>query len=80
MMHERFEAVNVIWPVFSNLYAFITRTHRFLPASTVLTWANGPGRSKAGGSVRVCRCLSGAYPASRGRNPSSTNATTKSAT
>jgi hypothetical protein len=37
MMHERFGTVNVIWPVFSNLYAFITHAHRFLPASTVLT-------------------------------------------
>jgi hypothetical protein len=29
MMHERYETVNVIWPVFSELYAFITHVHRF---------------------------------------------------
>jgi hypothetical protein len=51
MMHDRRGAVNVIWPVFSNLYAFITRSHRLLSASRPMTWANGPGRSKAGGYV-----------------------------
>jgi hypothetical protein len=29
MMHDRDDMVNVIWVVFPNLYAFITRAHRF---------------------------------------------------
>jgi hypothetical protein len=42
MMHDRPDMVNMIWVVFPNLYAFITRAHRLWPASAPMTWANGP--------------------------------------